>query len=117
MIIQSDMTSECDQNPDGVSWARLCTSQSELVDLVMQLSCGQLLLARELKSLAHLAQLARREDILENTLSSLDLIIQDLGVERWRREYNFLVEKLKKWKPNGKENPNEEEIRQFLWLM
>ena len=119
VIIQSDMISECDQNPANVSWDKLCALQSELVKLVGQLSCGQLLLARELKSLAHLAQLARREDILENTLNSWDLIIQELGVERWRREYNFLVEKLKKWKlkRKKKENPNEEEIRQFLWLM
>lgn len=119
VIIQSDMTNECDQNPATVSWSRLCTLQSELVELVMQLSCGQLLLCRELKSLTHLAQLARREDIIENALNSWDLIIQDLGVERWRREYNALIEKLKKWKQKRKkrENPNEDEIRQFLWLM
>ena len=117
VIIQSDMTNECDQNPATVSWSRLCTLQSELVELVMQLSCGQLMLGRELKSLAHLAQLARREDILENALNSWDLTIQDLGVERWRREYNILVKKLKKWKQKQKENPDEDEIRQFLWLM
>eukprot|EP00092_Neocalanus_flemingeri_P068476 GFUD01083701.1.p1 GENE.GFUD01083701.1~~GFUD01083701.1.p1 ORF type:complete len:327 (-),score=99.46 GFUD01083701.1:9-989(-) len=118
-ILQSDMISECDQNPATVSWARLCTLQSELVELVGQLSCGQLLLGRELKSLANLAQLARRDDILDNTLNSWDLIIQELGVERWRREYNFLVEKLRKWtlKRKKKDNPNDEEIRQFLWLM
>ena len=119
VIVQSDMTNECDQNPATVSWSRLCTLQSELVELVMQLSSGQLLLGRELKSLAHLAQLARREDILENALNSWDLTIQDLGVERWRREYNALIEKVKKWKQKRKkrENPNEDEIRQFLWLM
>eukprot|EP00092_Neocalanus_flemingeri_P098317 GFUD01125364.1.p1 GENE.GFUD01125364.1~~GFUD01125364.1.p1 ORF type:complete len:335 (-),score=103.72 GFUD01125364.1:8-1012(-) len=119
IILQSDMISECDQNPATVSWARLCTLQSELVELVGQLTCEQLLLGRELKSLANLAQLARREDILDNTLNSWDLIIQELGVERWRREYNFLVEKLRKWTitRKKKDNPNDEEIRQFLWLM
>jgi len=117
--IQADMTIECDQNPATVSWHKLCILQSKLVELVEQLSCGQLLLPRELKSLAHLAQLARRKDILEDSLNSWDLIIQEFRVERWRREYNLLKERLIKWKQKRKmmENPHEEEIRQFLWLM
>ena len=82
MIIQADMTTECDQSPETVSWSRLCSLQSELVELVRQLTCSQLLLVRELKSLANLAQLGRREDIIENTLHSWDLVIEDLGVER-----------------------------------
>jgi len=119
VIIQADMTAECDQSPETVSWSRLCTLQSELVQLVMQLMCSQLLLVRELKSLANLAQLARKEDILENTLQSWAMIIEELGVERWRREFNMVKDKLRKWKQKRKkrENPTEEEIRQFLWLM
>ena len=119
VIIQADMISECDQSPETVSWSRLCSLQSELVELVMQLTCSQLLPVRELKSLVNLAQLARREDIIENTLHSWDFIIEDLGVERWRREYNMVREKLRKWREKRKKrkNPTEEEIRQFLWLM
>ena len=83
----------------------------------MQLSSSNLLLIRELKSLANLAHLARREDIVQSSLCSLDVIIQDLGVERWKREHDLFTGKFKKSERNKTENPNEEEIKQFIWLM
>lgn len=119
VIIQSDMIAECDQNPATVGWSRLCHLQSRLVELVTQLSCGQLLLARELKSLVHFAQLARKEETLDRALNRWNMIIEELQVERWQREYTLLVDRLKRWKQTRKkrECPSEDEIRQFLWLM
>jgi len=119
LIIQADMRTECDQTPETVNWTKLCSLQSKVVELVTQISHGQLLLTRELRSLAHFAQLARMVDVLEMALSSWYGIIQELRVQRWDREYNFLIQKLKRWENKIKTNetPNEEEIRQFLWLM
>ena len=113
------MSSECDQSPATVNWTRLSMLQEKVVDLVVQLSSGQLLLVRELRSLAHLSQLSRREDLLENTINTWRRIIRELCVEKWYLELNIMLKKLNKWKQKRKDKiiPDEEEIKQFLWLM
>jgi len=117
--LQANMARECDQNPQSVSWLKLCSYQSEIVDLVGQLVMGDILLVRELWSLVHLSQLAREENILKGTLGNIENLINGIGGQKWKHEFAELIESLEKWKKKRLkiENPSEDEIREFLWLM
>ena len=90
--LQANMARECDQNPHSVSWLKLCSYQTEIVDLVGQLLMGDILLVRELWSLVHLSQLAREENILKDTVRNIENLINGIGGQKWKYEFTELID-------------------------
>ena len=117
--IQSEMRNICDTSLDRINWTGLVEYQDQVLDLVTTLSCAPLLLPRECQSLANLAQLARKEVLVEKAQHLWKEVLERRKVSQALKQYGKVEQLFKDWKPNLMKalTPNEKEIENFLWLM
>ena len=113
------MTTACDQALEHIDWDRLCQLQVQLIQLVRQLSCAALLLAREYQSAVHLAQLGRDKMVVEWAMGEWKELVDKLQVKRAVSDHKSMAKKLEEWMQNLKKKlpPHEKEVKEFLWLM
>ena len=96
--LQEEMVARCGEEPGSLDWGELARLQGEVVAAVRGLHSAPILLLRELRSLVHLAQLAREEDRLKGALYEWRERVGEVGVARAGRDLEEEEESLEEWR-------------------
>jgi len=118
--LQETMAKECNQDPNGIRWTWLAELQRRVVDIVRHLAASGQLLPRELCSLAHLAHLARQQNLLDETLRVWRQEMEEGQVlSKDGNLFRETKEAVDRWKGAREAcvKPGYPEIQQFPWLL